>query len=214
MKFNTIRLRIVLGIAGMLLPVIVSILALIFNCLPEGCIIPDSISATYYYAPCITPFMIILGASGIVLMCYNGYDKVDDIICTIAGIMGLFICLFPCGSSKEAFVGTFQLPLLVSMWIHNISAMIFFSLLAYNSLFLFTKGDANPTPNKKKRNIIYRVCGIAMFASLLCIIPFSLANIWGSTWVIELIALFAFGISWLTKADIFPFLFCDTAYKD
>ena len=39
-------------------------------------------------------------------------------------------------------------------------------------------------------------------------------SIYGITWIVETIALFFFGISWLTKSDVFPFLFCDTPYKD
>ena len=213
MKIDTVRLRVGLGVLGMLLPFIVSILAIVFNCIP-GHIVPDSISATYYFEPCVTPFMIILGASSIILMCYKGYDRTDDIICTISGVMGLCICLFPCGATTLKYVGTFQLPAVISQWIHNISAILFFLLLAYNSFFLFTKGDANPTENKKKRNIIYRVCGVGMAISFLFIIPMVIFDIWGGTWFVETIALVFFGISWLTKADIFPFLFCDTPYSD
>lgn len=220
MRINTIRLRLILGCLAVLLPIIVSVLALVFDYL-DGHVIPDSISATYYLAPCITPFMIILGAASILLICYQGYDKQDDIICTLSGIFGLCICIFPC-SNPDLYdiglipenVGTFQLQYQVSGWLHNISAVIFFLLLAYNSYFLFTKGDENPTVNKKKRNIIYKTCGIGMLISLVFIIPVSIFEIWGGTWVVELIALFFFGISWLTKCDIFPFLFCDTPYKD
>jgi hypothetical protein len=67
MKINTIRLRVLLATLGMLLPIIVAILAKIYNCIP-GHIIPDSISATYYLAPCITPFMIILGSASFLLI--------------------------------------------------------------------------------------------------------------------------------------------------
>jgi hypothetical protein len=66
---NTVRLRNALGILGMLLPIIVLVLSLV-----NGYGFPDSISATYYLDPCITPFMIILGASSILLIYYQGYD--------------------------------------------------------------------------------------------------------------------------------------------
>lgn len=213
MKINTIRLRLILGGLAILLPIIVSILALVFGFL-NGHIIPDSISATYYYDPCITPFMIILGAAGILLICYQGYDKQDDIICTLAGIFGFFICIFPCSATTLDYVGTFQIPTAISGMLHNISAVIFFALLAYNSYFLFTKGDGNPTENKKKRNLIFKICGIGMIASFILLIPGYIFKIYGMTWVVELIALFFFGVSWLTKCDIFPFLFCDTPYQD
>lgn len=216
MKINTIGLRLILGWLGIALPWIVLILSLV-----NGYGIPDSISATYYLPPCITPFMIILGAAGIFLMCYSGYDKQDDFISTLAGLAGLCICIFPCSNPimrQLGFiadkVGTFQLPTNISGWIHNISAVIFFLLLAYNSYFLFTKGSDYPTPNKKKRNIIYKVCGIGMVVSFLAIIPLSIFEVWGGTWLVEAIALSFFGLSWLTKSDVYPWLFCDTPYTD
>jgi hypothetical protein len=202
MKINTIRLRVVLGSLAILLPWIV---ALLYGR------IPPSISATYFSAACITPFMGILIASSILLMCYRGYDLQDDIILTLSGVFGLMICLFPTYSSLYERVGTFQVPVGISSDIHNISAVVFFGLLAYNSFFLFTKGDGNPTKNKKIRNIIYRVCGVGMLASFLILL---LPDFYIKIWLMETIALFFFGLSFLTKADVFPFLFCDTPYKD
>lgn len=67
---NTVRLRAMLGWLGMLLPWIVLILACAY-----GYGFPDSISATYFIDTCITPFMIILGAAGLLLISYKGYDK-------------------------------------------------------------------------------------------------------------------------------------------
>ena len=67
------------------------------------------------------------------------------------------------------------------------------------------------TKKKKIRNIIYRVCGVGMIGSFAILLfpPFP-----HRVWVVETIALFFFGISFLTKADIYPWLFCDTAYKE
>jgi hypothetical protein len=203
---KTNRLRCSIGILGMLLPLIVLALSLIF-----GYSFPDSISATYFVPTCITPFMIILGASGILLMNYSGYDMVDDILNTAAGIFALGVCLFPCGATSEAFIGTFNLPTAISDALHMISAIGFFGILAYNSLFQFTKGSPEPTENKKKRNIIFRVCGIGMIASfvLLPITSLDFINIPHATWIIETIALAFFGVSWLTKANCIPWLFAD-----
>lgn len=211
---DTKRLRGLLGWLGMLLPIIVLSLCLIF-----GYGIPDSISATYYLDPTITPFMIILGSAGILLICYKGYDKQDDIVCTLAGVFAICICLFPCKTSgliqhwSDIYfpekVGTFQILSSVSGWLHNISAIAFFALLAYNSLFLFTKGSDNPTELKKKRNIIFRVCGIGMAISFIAIIPISIFEWWGGVWLVETIALAFFGISWLTKSQIHRWLFKD-----
>ena len=196
------RLRIVIGTLGMILSVIVLILSLI-----NGYPFPDSISETYYLEPCIAPFMIILGWASGTLICYGGYELIDDIICSLAGLFGLGICLFPCSSWRDVdrIVGTFQLSINTSNTIHTACAMIFFILLAFNSLFLFTKSSGEMTKNKKIRNIIFRVCGIGMIASFaLLLLPIPHV-----VWIVETVALIFFGISWLTKADCIPFLFAD-----
>lgn len=202
MQINTLRLRAMIGWLGMLLPWIVVLLILDF---------PESISATWYTNAC-TPFMIILGSASFLLICYKGYDKIDDILLTCSGIAGLGICLFPCSIEEvPGKVGTFLIDCEISSIIHTVSAIIFFGLLAYNSFFLFTKSMGEMTRNKKIRNIIYRICGVGMIASfLLLLLPSFPIKIW----LVETIALFFFGVSFLTKADIYPWLFCDTPYKD
>ena len=202
---NTKQLRCFIGALGMALPIIVVVLSLVF-----GYGFPNSISATYFIPSCIAPFMIILGAAGILLMCYKGYNTVDNVLNTVAGVFALGVCLFPC-AAKNGNIGTFQIPAATSDIIHMISALGFFGILAYNSLFQFTKGMPVPTPNKKKRNIIFRVCGIGMIASfiLLPLVNYGILDIPHVIWVIEFIALQFFGISWITKANCIPFLFCD-----
>lgn len=191
-----------LGWLGMLLPWIVVALIGYF---------PDSISATWYTNAC-TVFMIILGSASILLISYKGYEKIDDIILTLSGIFGLGICLFPCAvSNATEKVGTFMINAGVSNTLHMICALAFFGLLAYNSFFLFTKSMGEMTKNKKIRNIIYRICGVGMLASFIIM---AFPHFPCQAWITEAFALFFFGISFLTKADIYPWLFCDTAYKD
>lgn len=205
---NTIRLRCTIGWLGMLLPWMVLILSLAY-----GYDFPRSISQTYFFEPCITPFMIILGSAGLLLFSYKGYDKQDDIVCTLAGLFGLGVCIFPTNVSAlldaDQLVGTFQIVDNISGLIHNISAGLFFGLLAYNSLFLFTKSGGNMTKNKKKRNIIFRICGIGMIASFIALIPSTIFGWRSGVWAIEAVTLIFFGISWLTKANYYPWLFAD-----
>ena len=223
-SINTIRLRFVIGFLGFVLPWIV--VAIIGG-------FPPSISATWYTIAC-TPFMIILGAASVLLMCYKGYEKIDDIINTVTGVAGLGICLFPCSfiekdgtnylaglsntitlyaeeTCRTLPVGPFRVPMNISNIIHALCAVVFFALLAYNSIFLFTKSSGEMTQKKKIRNIIYRVCGIGMLASFLILL---LPDFYIKVWLMEAIALFFFALSFLTKADIFPFLFCDSPFKD
>lgn len=197
MRINTIRLRAVIGWLGMLLPWIVVVLIGYF---------PHSISATWYTNAC-TVFMIILGSASFLLISYKGYSLIDDILLTCSGIAGLGICIFPCAvTSVHEKVGTFLIDNQVSNILHTVFAVLFFGLLAYNSLFLFTKSAGEITEKKKARNIIFRVCGIGMVASFVILL---IPNFPHKTWLMETVALFFFGISFLTKANIYPWLFCD-----
>ena len=193
---NTVRLRCTIGWLGILLPWIVVLLLQAFPC---------SISETYYTYEGGPVFLMILGSASFLLFSYKGYEKIDDIINSMAGLFGILICLFPCESSLE-YVGTFQVPMQVSMYIHYTSAAGFFSLLSINSLLLFTKTDGNMTRNKKIRNCIYRICGLGMIGSFL-ILLLPVFNI--RIWLMEAIALFFFGISFLTKANYYNWLFAD-----
>lgn len=195
---NTTRLRCTIGWLGMILPWLVVLLRWVF---------PPSISSTYYTYEAGPVFMIILGSAALLLFTYKGYNTFDDVINTLAGIFGLGICLFPCYTEVYNLVGTFQIPVNISSIIHNTSAIGFFGCLAYNSLFQFTKHGHNEiTKEKKNRNVIFIICGIGMVASFLLLLlpPFYI-----QIWLVEAIALFFFGISWLTKANYYPWLFAD-----
>ena len=206
MDINTTRLRCLLGWLAMLLAWIVTIL---YSISIQSFKIPDSISDTFY-TNAGSAFMIILGASAILLISYKGYEKVDDITTTITGILGLCICAFPCypiyQNPPQALVGMFSTPRALSSTLHGLSAVVFFVLLAYNSFFLFTKSNGEMTKNKKIRNIIFRVCAVGMLLSFaLLLLPSFRIQIW----LVEMIALTFFGVSWLTKANYYPWLFAD-----
>lgn len=205
---DTKRMRIMIGALGMLLAWLVALITLSW---------PPSISATYYDYRAVGTFMVVLGSAGILLINYKGYGKIDDVSGTIAGIFGICICLFPMTyePAPETITGMFNLPSNISNVFHCVSAVGFFSTLAFMSFFLFTKTAGNMTKQKKIKNVIYRVCGIGMLASfalfLLQLIPgFDCYNL---TWIVEAIALFFFGTSWIVKSDAFPFL-RDTGKKE
>lgn len=198
---DTKRMRIMIGALGLLLPWLVALITLSW---------PQSISITYYSLFAVGTFMVILGSAGILLINYKGYEKIDDITATIAGIFGILICLFPmtCLDAPETKTGILHLPSEISNIFHCISAFAFFGTLAFMSFFLFTKTNGEITPQKKIKNIIYRVCGIGMLgAFLLMLLQFIPGfNCYNLTWIVEAIALFFFGTSWIVKSDAFPFL--------
>lgn len=192
------RIRNLCGILGMALPW----LALI-----GGALAPDkptsswwhSISATYYFTPMLAA---ILTAAAIVLICYDGYTLLDNIVTTAAGIAGICVVLFPCSAGwldKATRVGYFGVPMYVSSILHNISAAVLFMLLAFNCLFLFTRHGEEVTDRKKIRNMVYYVCGIGM-AVFLVLFPILQAFVGGWTVIIsETILLQFFGFAWLVK---------------
>ena len=151
---NTKRMRIMIGALGMLLPWLVALITLSW---------PQSVSITYYSILAVGAFMTVLGSAGILLINYRGYDRLDDIISTIAGACGIMICLCPMGVPDDSspITGAFRLPSNISNFLHCASAAGFFGLLAFMSFFLFTKtGVKAVTKQKKIKNIIYRVCGV------------------------------------------------------
>ena len=197
----TRRIKIMIGILGMLLPWLVALITLSW---------PQSISITYYSLYAVGTFMVVLGSAGILLINYKGYERIDDIAATIAGIFGILICLFPMTylPAPETKTGILHLPSNISNIFHCVSAFGFFITLAFMSFFLFTKTDGNMTDQKKIRNIVYRVCGIGMLGSfLLLLLDFVPGvEIYNLTWIVEAIALFFFGLSWIVKSGAFPFL--------
>ena len=206
------RIRNIIGFLGMLLPWVALLGAFLvskFGCGIKHCFWEDlSISATYYVTPALTG---ILTTAAIVLMCYDGYDRKDDIVTTLAGVCGLLIVLFPCDCciiKPTDCVGMFQLKAENSHIIHSVSAVCFFLLLSYMSICRFTKTRENKeneqTEQKLTRNTIYRICGYGMLAALVFIpLPIRFP---AKTFIVEAIALTFFGISWLVKGQAFGLL--------
>ena len=195
------RIRNVCGFLGMILPW----LALFSAGIAEH---PSekwwySISATYYQSPALAA---IFTSASIVLMCYDGYTFIDNLVTTISGVFGLGIVLFPCSvgwlNSMDK-VGFFQIPMYYSSKIHCFCAAVFFVLLAFNSFFLFTKTD-NPIimGNKKKlRNKVYRLCGVGMLVFMVWQIVTTKVSFFSGWWTMinEIFMLQFFGFSWLVK---------------
>ncbi len=166
---------------------------------------PDSMSITYFVTPVLS---MVLTAASIVLITYVGYDWRDRLVNSLSGVFGILIVLFPCADSNGVYetmnitatAGYFQTPVTINPHIHNISAVLFFLLLAFNSFFLFTLGNGEANPQKKKRNIVYKVCAIGMVVALLfMVLPVNFPH---KTFWVEAVALSFFGVSWLTKGEI------------
>ena len=166
-----------------------------------------SISATYYLSPALVGVLV---PACIVLISYIGYDLTDNLLTSAAGLLGLGIVLFPCKVSwipDGTTVGFFQIPVEVSQYFHMGCSVLFFVIIACNSIFQFTKSGETMTDRKKLRNKIYRFCGYGMFVMLAA---FAVARLLGApgyvVMIAEIILLHLFGFAWLVKGEAFPFL--------
>jgi hypothetical protein len=186
-----LTLRRVVGALGVALPVVVALWGLaLCHCRALQPSISD-----YYSLRTRDAFVGILFTIGWFLFTYRGYDRRDNIAGNLACLFALGVALFPnSGSSLEQVV-------------HFASASALFLVLAYFSLFLFTKSAGNPTAKKLVRNRVYKLCGVIM---LVCIALIGLYY-WRLTdtpvasakpvfWL-ESLALWAFGFSWAVKGE-------------
>jgi len=197
------NLRTLIGILGMLLPIMCYIWCYIYN----YNIVLESISM-HYYSNFRDIFVGILITSSVFLITYKGYNILDNIITVVIGISGIGIALFPCDTEiMIENVNFLMLNNIQTSIIHYLSAGLFFALLAFNSFYLFTKSKEkiNRKSRKYYRNIIYRICGVSILIGLIGVM---LTLFLGSRdfrnethliLILETVMLIAFGISWLVK---------------
>lgn len=194
--YSYLALRKAVGWIGILLPFVLMFGDfLVF----KGSFPQPSISL-YYHTPMRDLLVGGLCAVALFLFFYSGYNKWDNYTGNFAAIFALAVAWFP--ASQPGTGGIINA-------IHFTAAALFFITLACFSLFLFTRRDENPTPEKLKRNIVYIICGIVMLACMmLMLIYFMITGHSGTSAVIfwaETIALIAFGVSWLTKGgSLYP----------
>lgn len=190
---NYLKLRRYIGFLGISLPFIMMFGVAVID--QNADFVQDSISS-YYYTDMRNVFVGILVAVSVFLHAYKGHEKIDNILASLAALSSLLVALVPTSVSNPAQEA-----------VHLASAAIFFLILAYFSWFLFTKsGKENPTPQKLKRNRIYRVCAVIMVLSIVSIPVFAAIlddTYYGLnlTFWFEALALWAFGFSWLTKGE-------------
>jgi hypothetical protein len=201
-----VALRRLIGILGMLLPFVCLFCGWLFAGLP----LQDSISQ--YYHTNVRDFLVgLLIGMSFFLITYTGYELIDDIVTSASALAGFGIAVFPCLLSEASTdpVGIFRIDPRVSDTVHFICASIFFALLAFNSIFLFTrtKKDVPMSDRKKARNAIYIACGVVISLSLAVLGVLLLVKGWEwmresrLIFVFETVMLFFFGASWLVKGE-------------
>ena len=188
-----VTLRRIVGILGVSLPVVLALWGFAL-CRCVG--LQPSIS-DYYSLRTRDALVGILFTIGWFLFTYRGYERKDNVAGNLAGVFALGVALFPnSGTATERHV-------------HFASALGLFLVLAYFSLFLFTKSAGSPTPQKRTRNAIYRLCGVSMLCCIAAIGVYYAALVntslsaWQPVFWLESLALWSFGISWFVKGETF-----------
>lgn len=186
-------LRIMMGLAGIFLPLLVFIGKAIAE---KNCLLEFSISDYYDNETGGDILVGVLFALSFFLFAYKGPEPIDNKIANIGSVMAMGVALFP--TTVKGWVHYAHFGFVISLF----TVFIIFSIY----LFRKTKKGKEPTPQKRKRNALYLTCGIVMIiciaALAVCMWLFEDASekyhlvFWG-----EAIALVAFGVSWLTKAE-------------
>lgn len=202
-------LREIIGWAGLLLPAFLIIIAWFYNSSPQHFYQP-SISH-YYYTVSGFLFIGLITLIGVFLISYRGYEPEkneisDNIITWIGGVLILIVAIVP--TPFEWIECYHPTPIAHNHsgwgWLHFGSAVGFFLAMSYLSIKKFTKGREPFTPDKIKRNRIYRLGGWAMIGVLgiagIIIFLTEFDDEWNHFifWV-EVLLLVLFGISWLVK---------------
>lgn len=175
----------------------------------------------YYYTAVGELFTGILIAVAIFMFTYRGhklrkgdFGLSDNFMTNMAGFFALIVVIFPTSPIDNV-------PIIDNLRcytstdfvdkIHLTSAGLFFITLAFMSIINFRRGDdINKFSKPDFYRNLYKYCGIIMLASIVLIVVYSflLKNKYSfidaihPVFILESIALFSFGLSWITKGRI------------
>lgn len=196
--------RQLLGVLGIALPLMVYLTA-IWRPLSEM-ERPWSLLASisgYYHTGAEAVFIGIVVALGIFLITYDGYNNPtgwkDRLASRIAGTGALLLAFYPTAVEGEyPALGWWMTYMGIA---HFTGATVLFVSFAYMSYFLFPVTDKALTPEKRRRNVLHKVCGIVIVC---CLIWAGIASFVLNAPIFwpESIMLLAFGVSWLVKGKV------------
>lgn len=168
-----------------------------------------SISA-YYYTHMGNVFVGSLCALAVFFLSYNYRPirsfELDSLLSRCASATAVGVAIFPTAATATAGVG----DRIVST-LHLVSAGALFGLLGVFAHFRFTKTGKSGamTPEKQRRNLLYRTCGKLMFVSMALVLvsnALKAPSSWHSLLWLETICIEAFGVSWLVKGGFLGLL--------
>jgi len=179
---------------------------------PQGI---TSISASYYHGDSArNVFVGFLYAIGAFLFAYNGEIPQEKYLSKFAAVAAFAIAMFPCGtdlSIPPCYIPSnlFGIPHEV---IHYVSAAVMFLVLDVFSGIFYQRASAKNFAEARRRKIIYALCMVLITGALLLAVIDNLMSYAISKelhtpsllfWC-ELVALEAFGASWLMASHVLP----------
>ena len=204
-------MRNLIGFGGMLLP-----FALMFFTKEANNVFVEPSISDYYYTKNGDILVVLLSVLGVFLITYTGYNWKEQALTTLAALCALGVAFSPTGSRAEIDPNSVHTPInFGGHLIHFLFAGVFFIALAIVTLKYFPRSDnpASIQPDRKKttkekRNTVYRICGWIMIGSVAMLLVYFLLlefdvfkTDFPVVFVLETIAIEAFGISWLTKGE-------------
>ena len=172
----------------------------------------------YYYTTVGELFTGTLCAVALFLFSYRGYPQRDEEIIpsdsfmtNLAGVCALGVALVPTSSNHclsdnvRAYISSE-----IMGYVHYIFAGFFFTTLSLISIFNFRRTANVADFGKMPSHNFYKYCGIVMLICIVLILVYSIGleesypelQAYNITFVLETIALLAFGLSWLKKGRI------------
>ena len=196
--FRTVaRMRLGIGLIGLLLPIAIPIVLMITTMRLDGNGFPDSMSASYYtHARNI--FVGGMCAIGVFLIGYRR-SRVDNWMSNFAGLFALGVALFPTSKpgSGDATDWTAR--------VHTGSAIGLLVLLGMFCVWRFPNGIERGHVLLKDSDRIYIGCGVGMAACAALELADQFGYLSGWTvwpsplYVSESVAVLLFGVAWLLK---------------
>jgi len=165
-----------IGILGITLPFILLAGSSLFG----GCEEVQSSISTYYHTNMRNIFVGFNCAVALFLFAYRGHDWRDNLAGYLGCIFVLGVAFLPCNVNtplKPCLIAPSPQSHLVGD-LHNLSALFYFIILIIYALFLFPKTHMDMVTGekmfmgrqKRKRNVVYYICGGLMTAALLTMV--------------------------------------------
>lgn len=191
-------IRRAIGLSGLLLPIVLGPLGWLL-----GIEIQDNMSS-YYHTPLRDVFVGTLCAIGIFLLCYRGYDRIENWSANLGSAAALGVALFPLDEASDPLFQTS-----IVGYLHTFSGGVFFLTLAVYSLYHFPRDSRRENePHLRERSFIFRASGVMILLSVITMggYLFLCPPQWKATlndynflfWM-EWIAVWSFAAAWLAK---------------